>query len=55
MLTLPLRDSNGDKVAAVRMVMKAFPGQTENNAVARAMPVIKGMESRIQTWKDLLQ
>lgn len=55
MLTLPLHDSNGDKVAAVRVVMKSFLGQTEKNALARAMPVVKGMESRIQTLKDLIQ
>jgi len=55
MLTLPLHDSNGDKVAAVRVVMKSFLGQTEKNALARAMPVVKGMESRIQALKDLTQ
>jgi len=54
-LTLPLHDSNGEKVAAVRVVMKTFLGQTENNAVARALPVVKGMENRIQTLKDLIQ
>ena len=55
MLTLPLHDNNGEKVAAVRLVMKSFVGQTENNALARAMPVVKGMEMRIQTLKDLVQ
>jgi hypothetical protein len=55
MLTLPLRDNSGDKVAAVRVVMKSFPGQTEKNAVARAMPVVQSMETRIQTWQDLIQ
>lgn len=54
-LTLPLHDNNGEKVAAVRLVMKSFVGQTENNALARAMPVVKGMEMRIQTLKDLVQ
>ena len=54
-MTLPLHDNNGDKVAAVRLVLKSFLGQTENNALARAMPVVKGMEMRIQTLKDLLQ
>lgn len=54
-LTLPLHDNNGEKIAAVRLVMKSFVGQTENNALARAMPVVKGMEVRIQTLKDLLQ
>jgi hypothetical protein len=55
MLTLPLHDSNGEKVAAVRVVMKSFLGQTENNALARAMPVVKGMETRILTLTDLTQ
>jgi hypothetical protein len=55
MLTLPLHDSNGDKVAAVRLVMKSFLGQTEKNALARAMPVVKGMETRIQALKDLTE
>jgi 3-keto-disaccharide hydrolase len=55
MLTLPLHDNSGEKVAAVRVVMKSFPGQTEKNAVARAMPVVQGMEMRIQTLKDLIQ
>ena len=54
-LTLPLHDNNGDKVAAVRLVMRSFPGQTENNALARALPVVKSMEVRIQTVKDLIQ
>jgi hypothetical protein len=55
MLTLPLHDSNGEKVAAIRVVMKSFLGQTEQNALARAMPVVKGMETRILTLKDLVQ
>jgi hypothetical protein len=55
MLTLPLHDNNGEKVAAVRVVMKSFLGQTEKNAVARAMPIVQGMEMRIQTLKDLIQ
>ncbi len=54
-LTLPLHDSNGEKVAAVRVVMRSFLGQTERNALARAMPVVHGMETRIQTLKDLTQ
>ena len=55
MLTLPLHDSNGEKVAAVRVVMKSFLGQTEKNALARAMPVVQSMETRILTLKDLMQ
>jgi hypothetical protein len=54
-VTLPLHDRNGDSVAAVRVVMKSFPGQTKKNALARAMPVVQGMERRILKWTDLTE
>ena len=54
-VVLPLPDRNGEIVAALRVVMKPFPGQTENNAVARAIPIKKDMQNRIQSVKDLLQ
>ena len=53
-VTLPLHDRNGDPIAAVRVTMKAFPGQTEQNAIARAMPIVKGMQSRVRTKSDLI-
>ena len=34
---MPLRDRNGDVIAAARVVMKPFAGQTEQNAIARAL------------------
>jgi hypothetical protein len=34
--------------------MKPFPGQTERNAIARALPIIKEMETRVRSLKDLL-
>lgn len=55
LVTLPLHDRNGEVVAAVRVVLEAFPGQTEQNAIARAQPIVKQMELRIRTAKDLLQ
>ncbi|MEW6157783.1 MAG: family 16 glycoside hydrolase [Verrucomicrobiota bacterium] len=54
-VTLPLRDRNGESVAAVRVILKSFPGQTEPNAIARALPIAKGMEARIRSADDLLQ
>ena len=45
-VTMPLRDRNGDAVAAVHFVMKSFPGQTEENALIRATPLIKKMQQR---------
>jgi hypothetical protein len=52
-VVMPLRDRNGDPIAAVRVVMKSFPGQTEDNALVRATPIVKEMQARIQTLEDL--
>lgn len=55
LVTLPLHDRNGEVAGAVRLVMQSFAGQTEQNALARAQPIVKEMELRIRTAKDLLQ
>src|SRR5207247_10172041 len=55
MVTMPLHDGNGETVAAVKVVMKSFAGQTEKNAIARALPIIKQMEGRVRTLNDLTQ
>jgi hypothetical protein len=54
-VVLPLRDRNGDPVAAVRVIMKTFSGQTEQNAFARARPIVLDMQSRFSTLQDLVQ
>ena len=54
-VTLPLRDRNGDAVAAVRVIMKSFPGQTEENAVVRAMPIVKAMQERASAVDSLIE
>jgi hypothetical protein len=54
-VTLPLRDRNGEIIAAVRVIMKSFPGQTEQNAVARATPIVAAMRKDVQTMDDLVQ
>ena len=53
-MTLPLHDANGDPVAAVRLVMKSFTGETEKTALNRAVPVVRRMESHIRTHGDLV-
>lgn len=53
-VTMPLRDRNGETIAAVRVVMRSFLGQTESNALGRAQPIIKQMEQRTRTARDLL-
>lgn len=55
LVTLPLHDRNGEVVAAVRVEMKGFLGQTEKIAILRAMPVIKRMEQRFKEAKDLIE
>lgn len=54
-VTLPLQDRNGENAAAVKVTMKSFTGQTEKNAIARALPIKKDMEYRIQSSKDLYE
>lgn len=54
-VTFPLHDRNGESIAAVRVTMKPFIGQTEQNAVARALPIIKQMEAKIRSATDLLE
>ena len=54
-VTLPLRDRNGDPIAAVCVVLKTFPGQTEDNAFARARPVVQEIQARVPSREELLQ
>ena len=55
LVTLPLHDRNGDAIAAARFVLSSFPGQTEQTALARARPILKEMESRVRSAKDLTE
>ena len=52
---MPLRDRNGDAMAAVRVVMKPFPGQTEASAIVRAAPIVKEIQSKIRSMEDLAE
>jgi hypothetical protein len=54
-VVVPLRDHNGDAVAAARVILKSFPGQTEENAIARAIPIVKGIQARLTSSKELIQ
>lgn len=55
LVTMPLHDRNGDPIAAVRLTMESFPGQTEQNAVARALPIVNGIEPRVRSVKDFTE
>lgn len=54
-VVLPLRDRNGETIAAARVTMESFPGQTESNALARALPVGRTMQARITTLEELVE
>ena len=54
-VVMPLRDRNGDIIAAVRVVLKSFPGQTEENAILRAAPIVKEMQASVLSLQDLME
>ena len=49
----PLRDRNGEPIAAVRLTMTSFPGQTEQSALQRALPIVKSMQARVRSLDEL--
>jgi hypothetical protein len=54
-VTLPLRDHNGDPMAAVRVRLNSFPGETQDHAVTRATLLIQRMQAQVTTSEDLMQ
>ena len=54
-LTVPLRDRNGDSVAAIAVVMKTFPGETEDTAALRSQTIVRSIEPKVTSLEDLLQ
>lgn len=54
-LTLPLRDRNGNPMAAMRVQFKSFLGETQDIALARAMDVLKLMQLEVTTSDELMQ
>jgi hypothetical protein len=54
-VTLPLHDHNGDPVAALRVAMRPFVGQTEKNAIARALPIARLFEKQFRRARDLTE
>jgi len=54
-VVMPIRDRNGDPVAAVRVTMKSFPGQTQKNALARAKPLVDRMARQVRSQRDLFR
>lgn len=53
LVTLPLHDRNGEFIAAVRVRMTTFWGETQENALTRARMVVKEIQAQIGSAKDL--
>ena len=53
LVTMPLHDRNGEYIAAVRLKLKSFFGETQDNAVARALLIVKLMETLCASAEDL--
>ena len=49
----PLRDRNGEPIAAIRVVMKSFPGQTEQAILQRALPIVRHVQKQVTSLEDL--
>jgi hypothetical protein len=52
---LPLRDRNGDPIGTLRVEMKRFAGQTDETVAARARPVLRLIEPRVTSLKELTE
>jgi hypothetical protein len=52
-VTQPLRDRNGDVIAALKTTMTTFSGETTATAVARATQIKKAVESGLATLQDI--
>ncbi len=52
-VTLPLHDRNGETVGVVKFFLKPFAGQTEGNAIARVLPLVRDLEGRIGSAVEL--
>ena len=53
LVTLPLHDRNGEYIAAVRVKLHSFLGETQNTAVTRAMNIVKQMQTLCTSAEDL--
>jgi hypothetical protein len=54
-VTLPFRDRNGDPMAAVRIRLDSFFGETQQNGLTRATMIIKKMQAAVDSSEQLLR
>lgn len=51
----PLRDRNGDPVAAVRIWLERRPGETGQAALGRAQPIVRHLQAQVRYQTDLVE
>jgi len=54
-VTMPLRDRNGDPMAAVRVQLKSFLGETQDSALTRVRMIVNKMEASVASREELAQ
>jgi hypothetical protein len=54
-VTMALTDRNGDPVAAVRVQLKSFFGETQDTAIDRARLIVKQIQAQVTSGQDLAQ
>lgn len=54
-VTMPLTDHNGDPVAAVRVQLKSFLGETQDTALDRVRLIVRQMQAQVVSAQDLTQ
>lgn len=53
-MTLPLHDRNGEFIGAVRVRLKSFLGETQDNALSRARFIVNQIQDQVSWTKDSL-
>ncbi|MCS1412109.1 MAG: hypothetical protein M2R45_05312 [Verrucomicrobia subdivision 3 bacterium] len=54
-VTLPVKDRNGEGMAACRVELTSFRGQTQQNAIARCIPVVEMIQAHLLDRDDLFE
>jgi len=54
-VVMPLRDRNGEPIAAVRMRLKSFFGEIQSVALTRATTIVKMMQADVTSSEELLK
>jgi hypothetical protein len=52
-MTLPMHDRNGETMAAVRVQLKAFFGETQDTVQTRCLMIVKALQSLCASGDEL--